>query len=102
MARRTALINGAEWDDAWTDRAEGHLDRHTVAFLGRDTFLRNKRAAGRPKDLGQYAVPTPGWTYVIAPDGQRFLLIKEALGTADRIIVVENWLKELKRLVPIK
>jgi hypothetical protein len=24
---------------------------HSVRFLGRDTFLRNKRAAGRPKDL---------------------------------------------------
>ena len=25
--------------------------RHTVSFLGRETFLRNKRAAGRAKDL---------------------------------------------------
>jgi hypothetical protein len=44
-------ISGVEWDEAWSDRVEGSLGGHTVYFLGRDTFLRNKRAAGRPKDL---------------------------------------------------
>jgi len=29
----------------------GRCGRHQVAFLGRDAFLRNKRAVGRPKDL---------------------------------------------------
>lgn len=34
-------------------RFTGDLDilRHGVYFLGRESFLRNKRAAGRPKDL---------------------------------------------------
>jgi hypothetical protein len=47
-----------------------------------------------------------GRTYDIAPDGQRFLMIKE--GGADQaatprsLIVVLNWVEELKRLVPTK
>ena len=48
-----------------------------------------------------------GRTYDIAPDGQRFLMIKEGSG-ADQaaaprsLIVVLNWAEELKRLVPTK
>jgi serine/threonine-protein kinase len=47
-----------------------------------------------------------GRTYDIAPDGQRFLMIKEGAG-ADQaaprsLIVVLNWVEELKRLVPRK
>jgi Tol biopolymer transport system component len=48
----------------------------------------------------------PGRTYDISPDGQRLLLIKEAtVGTASAstsIIVVLNWVEELKRLAPAK
>jgi len=29
----------------------GRCSGHDVAFLGRETFLKNKRAARRPKDL---------------------------------------------------
>jgi hypothetical protein len=46
-----SAISGVEWDEVWADRIDGPLGRHTVSFLGRATFLRNKRAAGRPKDL---------------------------------------------------
>ena len=46
-------------------------------------------------------------TYDVAPDGKRFLMIKEGAGpdqtlTAASIIVVQNWHEELKRLVPAK
>jgi serine/threonine-protein kinase len=47
-----------------------------------------------------------GRTYDIAPDGQRFLMIKEGGGSeqtaAPQLIVVQHWLEELKRLVPTK
>ena len=48
-----------------------------------------------------------GRTYDIAPDGQRFLMIKEGGGTDQTaapasLIVVQHWTEELKRLVPIK
>ena len=46
-----AAISGVEWEEVWADRVEGPLGPHSVSFLGRDTFLRNKRAAARPKDL---------------------------------------------------
>jgi serine/threonine-protein kinase len=49
----------------------------------------------------------PGRTYDIAPDGQRFLMIKEGGGSdqtaaAPSLIVVQHWTEELKRLVPTK
>ena len=52
------------------------------------------------------AVLSPDFrSYDVAPDGQRFLMIKEGTGTDDdspapQIIVVQNWLEELRRLVP--
>jgi hypothetical protein len=46
-----SAISGVDWDEAWADRVAGPLGSYTVAFLGRESFLRNKRAAARPKDL---------------------------------------------------
>ena len=46
-----SAIDGVSWDDVWATRETGTLGAHTVAFIGRECFLRNKRAAGRPKDL---------------------------------------------------
>jgi hypothetical protein len=46
-----SAIDGVSWDDVWTTRQTGTLGAHTVAFIGRECFLRNKRAAGRPQDL---------------------------------------------------
>ena len=44
-------IDGVTWDEVWATRDVGAFGSGTVAFIGRDAFLRNKRAAGRPKDL---------------------------------------------------
>jgi len=44
-------ISGVTWDEAWADRVTARLGSHDVSILGRTTFLRNKRASGRPKDL---------------------------------------------------
>jgi hypothetical protein len=44
-------IDGVHWDDVWNSREMTTLGSHPVAFIGRDAFLRNKRAAGRAKDL---------------------------------------------------
>jgi hypothetical protein len=46
-----STITGVDWEEAWSGRVEGPIGRHLVNFLGRETFLRNKRAAGRPQDL---------------------------------------------------
>ena len=44
-------VTGVSFDDAWEDRAAGDLDGIPVNFIGRSSLLRNKDAAGRPKDL---------------------------------------------------
>jgi hypothetical protein len=46
-----SAIDGVTWDEVWRDRESGVFGARTVSFIGRETFLRNKRAAGRPKDL---------------------------------------------------
>jgi hypothetical protein len=53
-------ISGVDWDEVWADRIDGVLGSHTVSFIGRATFLRNKRAAGRPKDLADVDALEPG------------------------------------------
>jgi Tol biopolymer transport system component/tRNA A-37 threonylcarbamoyl transferase component Bud32 len=67
-------------------------------------------AAGAPTKFlneGYYTIPggNVGRTYDISPDGQRFLMIKagggSGLASAPQIVVVQNWLAELKRLVPV-
>lgn len=44
-------ISGVSFDEAWASREIAELDESSVSFLGREAFLRNKRAAGRPKDI---------------------------------------------------
>ena len=58
---------------------------------------------GKPQPIfeGQYA--QGGWArpnYDVAPDGQRFLMIKQEQTEGAQINVVLNWFEELKRLVP--
>ncbi len=55
-----SAISGVEWNEAWSDRVEGPFGRHRVHFLGRESYLRNKRAAGRPKDLADVDALDPG------------------------------------------
>ena len=44
-------ISGVVFGEAWDGRLDGVLFEVPVPFLGRDAFLRNKRASARPKDL---------------------------------------------------
>jgi hypothetical protein len=44
-------ISGVTFQEAWDSRVEALLADRCVAVLGRDALLRNKRAAGRDKDL---------------------------------------------------
>ena len=65
-------------------------------------------SAGTPTPLfeeGAYLFLAPQKAYDLAPEGQRFLMLKEgnARGNPDdSVIVVQNWFQELKRLVPSK
>jgi hypothetical protein len=48
-------ISGVGFDEAWASREPATVDGRTVHFIGREMFLRNKLAAGRPKDLADAA-----------------------------------------------
>lgn len=47
----TAISGVASFQEAWATRVEHEVRGLRLAFLGRDAFVRNKRATGRPKDL---------------------------------------------------
>ena len=89
---------------------------------GRELFYRNARAMmsvpvtatgntftyGNPRILfeGSYAPEgdsSGGRSYAPAPDGQRFLMMKEGeRHDASQIVVILNWVEEMKRLVAAK
>jgi hypothetical protein len=45
-------LTGLTFDEAWPDRARGRFADVDVDFIGRDAFIRNKKATGRARDLG--------------------------------------------------
>jgi hypothetical protein len=45
-------LTGLTFEDVWPDRESGRFGDLRVDFIGRDAFVRNKRATGRAKDLG--------------------------------------------------
>ena len=45
-------LTGLTFDEAWPTREAGRFGELTVDFIGRDAFIRNKRATGRAEDLG--------------------------------------------------
>lgn len=45
-------VSGLAFEEAWADRLEHSVDDLTAPFLGRESLIRNKRATGRPRDLG--------------------------------------------------
>jgi hypothetical protein len=44
-------IDGVSWYEVWQTRESAMLGSHAIPFIGKAAFLRNKRAAGRTKDL---------------------------------------------------
>ena len=45
-------LTGLTFAVAWPDRLRKPFGDIDVDFIGRAAFIRNKRATGRPKDLG--------------------------------------------------
>jgi Tol biopolymer transport system component len=90
-------------------------DGHTLFFLGPKSLMVS-RIESTPRfvfqtpeavlDRGKYVLSTPApLQYDVSPDGQRFLLLKpvtdaDAGTESARVVVVENWYEELKRVVP--
>ena len=64
-------------------------------------------SAGPPRVLfeGPFRIDGPFRGYDVTPDGQRFLMVREVPQQPTRVsqmVLVQNWLEELKRLVPTK
>ena len=62
-------------------------------------------SAGTPRVLfeGPLRIEGPFRGYDVTPDGQRFLMVREVPQQPARVsqlVLVQNWLEELKRLVP--
>jgi hypothetical protein len=45
-------LSGLTFDEAWPGRTRASFGPVTVDVIGREAFIRNKRATGRPRDLG--------------------------------------------------
>ncbi len=48
-------ISGVDFEEAWASRVGVEVEGRTIAIIGRETFLKNKLASGRPKDLADIA-----------------------------------------------
>ena len=48
-------IDGVSFAEAWKGRVEAEFARKPLWVIGRAALIKNKRAAGRPKDLGDVA-----------------------------------------------
>jgi hypothetical protein len=44
-------VSGLTFDEAWNTRVEAEIEGVRVSILGRESFILNKRASGRKKDL---------------------------------------------------
>ena len=45
-------LSGLTFDEAWSTRTRASFGPITVDVIGRDAFIKNKRATGRARDLG--------------------------------------------------
>jgi hypothetical protein len=64
-------------------------------------------SAGAPRLLfeGPFRTDGPFRGYDVTPDGQRFLMVREVEQPSSRVtqmVLVQNWVEELKRTAPPK
>ena len=52
-------ISGVRFEDAWPRRIDVTVEALVVPVLGRDDFIKNKKATGRPKDLSDLTLLPP-------------------------------------------
>lgn len=48
-------IDGVEFEEAWVNRIHVQISGLDIPVIGREEFLKNKRAVGRPQDLADVA-----------------------------------------------
>ena len=83
-------------------RANSAVDIMAVAVTTQPTL---KFGTARKLFSGQFSMNAPARGWDVSGDGQRFILLQPKPQTPDvinEITVVENWIEELKRLVPAR
>jgi len=90
----------------WNPNGRELFYRQGNAMMAVEITTEPSFSAGKPQQLfqGEYASVLVGVpNYDVAPDGQRFLMVKgsETVGPVTEINVVLNWTEELKRRVPV-
>jgi serine/threonine-protein kinase len=104
-AGRWQISTGGGFAPLWSHNGQEiyyRNDRSLMAVAVRTTPTFAPAAPQMVFRLADYVLAgTRGIRYDVAPDG-RFLLMKDEDGreTRDRIVVVQNWFEELRRLVP--
>jgi len=48
-------ISGVSFDEVWDSRQTVDFEGRAIHFIGRNELVRNKEAAGRPKDFADVA-----------------------------------------------
>jgi len=82
---------------------DGELFYHTAGSMMSVQVDLATGSAGIPSQIfqGDYEYGDGNRNYDVTADGQRFLMVKPRGGAEHReVVVVLNWLEELKRLVP--
>jgi len=93
-------------EPVWNPNGRELFYRSGDKMMAVDIATQPSFAAGKPRVLfqGQYVPsPTTPSNYDVAPDGQRFLMLKpseQAQAAPTQINVVLNWFEELKQKVP--
>jgi len=110
--RRWLISNGGGTQPLWARNGRELFYRHGNTLLSVPVETTATFSAGTPTTVfeGSYFSPPVGLagrTYDVSPDGQRFLMIKDAPAGDPNVApasidVVLNWFEELKRLLPTK
>ncbi|MCZ6484226.1 MAG: hypothetical protein O6826_00835, partial [Acidobacteria bacterium] len=89
-------------EPVWAPRGQELFYRNGEAMMVVSIKTELTFTQGSPVVLftGEYTTSGAVVNYDISPDGQRFLMIKEAEGSTGQINIVQNWFSELKRLLP--
>jgi eukaryotic-like serine/threonine-protein kinase len=109
---RWPISNGGGTQPLWARNGRELFYRHGNTLLSVPVETTATFSAGTPTTVfeGSYFSPPVGLagrTYDVSPDGQRFLMIKDAPAGDPNVApasidVVLNWFEELKRLLPTK
>ena len=107
-AGRSQVSTGGGMQPLWARDGRELFYRVGEAVMVVSIQAGSEFAAGSPALVFEepYLVGPGGRAYDIAPDGRRFLMLKEeasgdSLGVQpDRLVVVENWFEELRQRVP--